>query len=144
MTAAIQPAAFGQVRPLHPERAVTFRAWRHHYPVENCPALELAQTMQQAIAAVEAGTQHKTTVYVLQEDAGRGEKLLAVCVMRQESKAVWRRDPVTGTPRPERRAYLDPIHLLPVRAFEPVPPFDALRASHAEIVGIDPTLVEAG
>ena len=129
-------------RDQRPERSIIFKAWRGNRPVENCAALEIATDLQQAIAACEAGTAHKAMLYVLQDDAGLGEKLLAICRMRQESKTVWRRNPVSGIAEPTKRKYAEVLTVLPVLAFEPKPPFDALKATHAEIVGIDPNLVE--
>lgn len=129
------------LRRMEAERSVTFKAWRSNRPVTDCPTLAIAQTLQQAIAAVEPGTAHKAMVFVLQEDAGRNEKLLAICTMRQESRTSWRRNPVTGASEPVRRTYLDVLHILPVREFKPLPPFDAFRD---DPVGRDLQLVEQG
>jgi hypothetical protein len=123
-----------------PERCLTFTAWRNNRPVTGCPALEAATSLREAIDAVLPGTGHKTIVYVLQDDAGAAEKLLAIYTIRQESQAKLRRNLITGLPEETRRLYPELVHVLGVTAFAPVAPFDAFAD---DPVGVDRQLVVA-
>ena len=122
-------------------RAVTFRAWRENRPV-NCPALTAAQSFEEAIAAVLPGSQHKSVVSVLRIDTGRNEQEVRFYRLKQSTKHGYWRDATDGG----RKVFvgnLEPelLHALPVLAFEPARPFDALRDGAS---GRDLTLVENG
>jgi hypothetical protein len=129
-TSPIRPA------PYHAERTVRFLAWRDNRPV-NAPALQDALTFDQAIAAC-LPAPHKARIAVLRIDDGRAEQHLHIYAVKQESKATWRRDPATGVPKAERRAYPELIFSAPVHSFQPVEPFDAFRD---DAVGRDLSLV---
>jgi len=124
-----------------PERCLTFTAWRNNRPVRDCPALATATSLKEAIDAVLPGTGHKTVVYVLQDDAGAAEKLLAVYTIKQESRPQLRRNLITGLPEETRRLYPDLVSVIGVHEFAPVEPFDAFRD---DPVGVDRQLVEQG
>lgn len=119
-------------------RATTFRAWIENREASSAE-LAAAQTFEEALAAVVHWASHKQNVCILRDDAGRGEKLLQIYTVKQESKAVWRRDPMTGLSAPSRRNYPVLIVQMAVDAFEPTRPFDAFRDN---AVGLDLTLVE--
>lgn len=129
--------------PYHPERAVTFAAWRNSAPVKNCAALLAATTFDEAIAALTPGALHRSSdvvVSILRTDFGRGNKTLALYGFKRSSRHYTYRPALDGG-RPVREAKILPVllHAMDVLAFEPTPPFDAFRD---DPVGRDLTLVE--
>lgn len=136
-----QPAhtTFARPQPFHPERATTFRAWINNREIEGCTALAEALTFEEAVAAVEHWANHKDSLSVLRDDAGKRSKLLQVYAIKRESKNTWRRDPMTGLSEPYRKQYAALVYTMAVDAFEPTRPFDAFRDN---AVGRDLSLVE--
>lgn len=126
------------------ERTVTFRAWCGTVPIEDCDGLTQAESFEEAIAAALPHSVHKSVVSVLREDAGRNEREVRFYRIKQSTKNGYWRAAYDGG----RKVFvgnLEPvlIHALPMLAFEPKPPFRVTReTTHAEIVGIDPNLVE--
>lgn len=125
------------VNSLH--RATVFTAWRGNIAIEN-PALAAAQDFDQALAAVLDHCQPKTALFILRDDSGRGEQVLRVYRIVASTKRYFYRAAYDGG-RPVRVALPDAKldAEIPVLAFEPVAPFDALRD---DPVGRDLTLVE--
>jgi hypothetical protein len=136
--------------PLKAERSVTFKAWRNSRPGEDSARLANAATIEEAVAAVTPAVMHRTkdmVASILRIDAGRGAKTLFVFGFKRSTKHFnyepkWAGGVKIGSKRIGR---IEPVllHEMEVRAFEPVEPFRVTRdTTHAEIVGIDPQLVE--
>jgi hypothetical protein len=125
------------------DRARTFRAWR---VPETGRAIEIdtgnAATMDEAknAALSSCALQHKETLLVHERDAARRTGVLNSYYIKQESRAQYRRDPLTGVSKAERRLYEELQFSVPVDAFEPTRPFDAFRD---DAVGVDRTLLDA-
>lgn len=152
--------------PLHPERSVSFKAWRIpddgqkrtktfgvKLPIEgprypsglryDAPAFPLdigdPETLEEALSAA-ASSFHKDHIVIHEIDAGRNETTAHIYAIKQESRASY-----GGRHGLDRYHRCYPLHLfsMAMRGGEPfargrIPP----NATHAEIVGIDPQLIE--
>jgi hypothetical protein len=124
-------------------RAVAFSAWRVPQ-AEASPAIPLdigqPDTLQDALneALLGGGLLHKETLLIRRDDAASGAAMLYSYAIKRQSKATY----VRGAAGPVRSQplYLDLSFSLPVDAFVPVPPFDALRDGAC---GRDLSLVES-
>lgn len=129
--------------PYHPERAVTFTAWRNSAPVTNTGLLA-ATTFDEAIAALTPGALHRSgdvVVTILRQDFGRGNKTLALYGFKKSSKIyTWVRG-ASGTSVKEPKIVPVLLHAMDVHEFAPVEPFDALRDC---AVGVDRQLISVG
>lgn len=86
---------------------------------------------------------HKDVLLVRQTDAGRGKAWLHCYAIKKKSNPTWRWNPVTLRNERVERLYPAPLFTIPIEAFAPVEKFRITReTTHAEIVGIDPDLVE--
>jgi hypothetical protein len=122
--------------PYHPERAVTFLAWRNDRPAETPADATSIEDVAQALAA----TSPKGTVLTIHMiDAGKGKQTVAFYTVRASTKRyAWRR--ATDGGRPVKVPALEPhlLHALDVRAFEPAEAYDAFKD---DAVGLDRSLV---
>jgi len=113
----------------------------------DAPAFPIAlgdpETLQDALnAAVLAGGFHKDHIVIYEIDAGRNETTAHIYAVRQESQASY-----GGKHGLDRYHKHYPLHLfsMAMRGGEPfargrIPP----NPTHAEIIGIDPQLIEQG
>lgn len=133
---ALRPA------PYHPERAVTFTAWRNSTPASNA-ALLAATTFDEAIEALTPHALHRSSdvvVTILRTDFGRGNKTLALYGFKKSTKSyTWRAAYDGGRPVKVPKIVPVLLHAMDVHEFAPVEPFDATRD---DPVGVDRQLVE--
>ena len=133
-----QPAIDASIREQFATHAHTFQVWRQGTLGTEAQELGTAYSLDDAERLSMTFLQHKDTLYILESHTGTGVQLLHTYRVRKGA-AKYVRNPVSGLPERTEPMKLDKLGALPVAAFEPVRPFDALRD---DPVGVDRTLVQ--
>lgn len=123
-------------------RAVTYRAWRLAgdliSQVKAVPLdLDDPDSLEEALGQL-SSYHHKDTVFVHEVDGVRRRATLHGYRV-QQGAAEWRKNAETGRPERQRPLKLHWLFSLPVDAFCPSAPFDALKESAS---GVDHTLIQ--
>ncbi len=100
-----------------------------------------ASSFDEAVTAATLCCQHKDTLAVLYTHPGKDERTLRLYAIKREAKAIYVRNPQTGETERVQRLYPALLLELAVNAFDPVEPWR--WSLGADVVGIDPQLVEA-
>lgn len=121
----------------------TWQAWKLGERESIAVQLDNPDGLQSALdQAVTAIALHRgDTLAVLCEHGGRRANTLWLYTIKQESKLVWRRDPISGETVKTQRLYPVLIAETAVEAFVPVRRFDAFTD---DPVGIDRQLIQGG
>lgn len=134
MTAQPIRGAFAHKLP----RATTYRAWRLSGETARELAIGEPETLAEALAqATMEYWVHKDTLLIHERDEARRKGTLHSYAIRKK-KAMWVANPCGGPAVRVEPLYPDPVFALPVDAFEPTRPFDALRDSAS---GVDRQLI---
>ena len=119
-----------------------FRAWRLAGGLSTVTEARRvsidAHTLEEACAQASHAARHKDTLFVQEiDEAKRVNRVHAFLI--QEGAAVWRKNTVTGLSERKKPLKAKPLFVLPVEAFEPARPFNALRD---DPTGVDADLIE--